>query len=666
MKNVAWKNSIKFIGGFISALIICNAAFAQTVVNVKAKYAAHQNIGCYYKGKFNKSIGFPGRGPVYPVHFDQAKVESGTISFWFKPTRQIFASFAGRNLLTFSDGMQTLLVHNIPKKTSHSRKYSLLASIFSGYSATGPPSKSMPKFKWHVWGKAMDDKFADRFHHFLYTWDKKQLDIYLDGKNVSSRQRGKNGKWLKAFDGTKITLRASGMCSWTDELIVLKHRVEEKEVKSLYKATAPWKINVDTALYVPFDNNVAGKSVLGKGDLINFSVYLGTPDGMFRACDKPKMTVSVKNTSLKSGKAQLNVLVKDFKRNEIMKKSISIRIKPQKVTNVVVDFSSMNRKGPFYAYLELKKDGQVLQKEKVPFAITLGVDITKYASKDIYSGLVSSNIYNPPVFEKWNRLTYESRWRNIELEPGKWYWNRLDMMVNEKLATGRIPVLILSTPPAWRKSSNPKYLYFNPADLKGWKDYVRRVATRYKGKIFNYLCVGEAYQKARVGAITAKEYSMAINAISEITRAVDPKINTICDIGGYDNWCITVAKLTAGKANYYAIHPYETVGGAGFHSALSDAEDLEVKLIKTLKRNKASTSLADTEVGCYTLMKYSVDVDGFPLSASEFKKQRIWEQMPKVFRERSRGAFVDWLTGSFRLVRLFVLDRAIGCRYTLW
>ena len=89
----------------------------------------------------------------------------------------------------------------------------------------------------------------------------------------------------------------------------------------------------------------------------------------------------------------------------------------------------------------------------------------------------------------WDSGVY---WGALELQANQWDFSRMDQVVAEAVKNGIAVLYTMGQTPTWA-SSNPtqligKHVYgagsqYPPADIKTWRDYVRIVATRYKGKI---------------------------------------------------------------------------------------------------------------------------------------------------------------------------------------
>jgi hypothetical protein len=92
------------------------------------------------------------------------------------------------------------------------------------------------------------------------------------------------------------------------------------------------------------------------------------------------------------------------------------------------------------------------------------------------------------------------RWDQIEKQRGQYDWDRLDRAVaNAKKAGATEIMYVLGSTPEWAAEQiNPTDFYYGggtASDVKGlsmWRDWVRAVATRYKGKITSYQIWNEA------------------------------------------------------------------------------------------------------------------------------------------------------------------------------
>lgn len=86
-------------------------------------------------------------------------------------------------------------------------------------------------------------------------------------------------------------------------------------------------------------------------------------------------------------------------------------------------------------------------------------------------------------------------WYNVNPAPGVFVWDELDAWVDAAEANGvRMIVYVLAGTPAWaaRYPADETHPWMPagssslPWDMKFWDEYVRQVATRYKGRITHY------------------------------------------------------------------------------------------------------------------------------------------------------------------------------------
>ena len=84
-------------------------------------------------------------------------------------------------------------------------------------------------------------------------------------------------------------------------------------------------------------------------------------------------------------------------------------------------------------------------------------------------------------------------WFDLQPGPSTWNFDRLDSIVNHALRENTEVVLPLGMTPAWAASRPSEASPYGkpgaasePADLQVWKNYVRTLAQRYKGKVHYY------------------------------------------------------------------------------------------------------------------------------------------------------------------------------------
>lgn len=92
-------------------------------------------------------------------------------------------------------------------------------------------------------------------------------------------------------------------------------------------------------------------------------------------------------------------------------------------------------------------------------------------------------------FAAWRFWDAAVSWERLEPAQDAWDFRRLDTLVNLAEQHGVEPMLTLGITPRWAASRpDEKFVYgyggnSPPRDMRDWEDYVRTVATRYKGRI---------------------------------------------------------------------------------------------------------------------------------------------------------------------------------------
>jgi hypothetical protein len=165
---------------------------------------------------------------------------------------------------------------------------------------------------------------------------------------------------------------------------------------------------------------------------------------------------------------------------------------------------------------------------------------------------------------KWVRCDFA--WWDLEPLEGVWYFVGADLAV-EKAEENGVEVLgILGSAPSWANGGND--WRYPPTDIDTWRNYVRTVASRYRGRVSAW----EIWNEQNIHAFWMPEpdsayYVQLLQAASEEIRAVDSDVTIV--MGGvaglgsdYLDEC-----LAAGAAEYIdaiAYHPYpETIGVEG-------------------------------------------------------------------------------------------------------
>jgi hypothetical protein len=192
-------------------------------------------------------------------------------------------------------------------------------------------------------------------------------------------------------------------------------------------------------------------------------------------------------------------------------------------------------------------------------------------------------------------------WPRLEPKQGTWDFAALDKYLDAGQRQNIDVILPLGLSPAW-VSSRPdeKSAYApgnaaNPANLEAWRNYVRTVATRYKGRIFAYEIWNEPNLKQFYSG-TIDEMLQLAAAAYPIIKEVDPQAQ-VCSpsLTNQDGVVWLDQYLAQGGGKYADV--------IGFHFyANPDPPEKALPLIQQVrgvlqKHNQAGKPLWNTETG---------------------------------------------------------------------
>lgn len=166
-------------------------------------------------------------------------------------------------------------------------------------------------------------------------------------------------------------------------------------------------------------------------------------------------------------------------------------------------------------------------------------------------------------------------WLHVEPQRGNWQFDRLDEFVEWAESRGVKVVLPLGITPRWASARpNEEGAYgagtaAEPAELDTWRNYVRTVATRYRGRVDAYEISNEATEKSFYSGSIAMMVELIRTASQEI-RKTDPLAKIVLPSGvGLDQRLEWPAQLLAAGAGphvdaiayhlYHGASPPETL-----------------------------------------------------------------------------------------------------------
>ncbi len=130
------------------------------------------------------------------------------------------------------------------------------------------------------------------------------------------------------------------------------------------------------------------------------------------------------------------------------------------------------------------------------------------------------------------------RWDQVEKKQGEFDWERFDKAVDTAEASGAEEIMyVLGSTPEWAASFiRPDTYYYGggtasePKKLSYWRDWVRAVATRYKGRITSY----QIWNEANLASFFAperpehwKRMALLTDIAAEEIRSIDRKADVV-------------------------------------------------------------------------------------------------------------------------------------------
>lgn len=246
----------------------------------------------------------------------------------------------------------------------------------------------------------------------------------------------------------------------------------------------------------------------------------------------------------------------------------------------------------------------------------------------------------------WRLHDAEVTWADLEREPGKWDFSLLDKYVSLAAANKAELLLPLGFTPTWaaaRPSERGPYgpgSASEPAKIEDWRNYVRTVATRYKGKITQY----ELWNEVNVPEFFSGSMGDLVLMAREAHRILK-------DI---DSANIVVSPSVVGEGHYPFLDDYLARGGGayadviGYHFYMPyAAPETMLKVIHEVKKimakhGVASKPLWNTETGWWI-----ANTDGSPDPPS---MDPTWLKLkPKQGAEfLARTMIMSWAAGVQR------------------
>lgn len=254
----------------------------------------------------------------------------------------------------------------------------------------------------------------------------------------------------------------------------------------------------------------------------------------------------------------------------------------------------------------------------------------------------------PPVgFGGWRLWDAYTTWPLLEPQPGQWDFKRLDLYLGMAKLTGVEILLPLGLSPAWasaRPNEPSAYKPGNaaePRDIADWRNYVRTVAERYKGRIRYY----ELWNEPNLRDF----YSGGVETMLQLARETYAILKQVDS----QNQLAAPATTEGGKQLEW-LERYLALGGGQFMDVLShhfyvprEAPEKMLSMVQDVRKIMARHGVANkplwnTESGWW--MENGDGTVSRPAPVTTWKKLDLAEAAAYV----SRALILGWASGLER------------------
>lgn len=250
-------------------------------------------------------------------------------------------------------------------------------------------------------------------------------------------------------------------------------------------------------------------------------------------------------------------------------------------------------------------------------------------------------------FKSWRLMGAYAEWPWIEAQKGQWNFGTLDCLIDMAEKKGVEPVIPLGYSPPWASARPAEKCFYDPGyaaeplSIDEWRNYVRTVANRYKGRVTYYELWNEPNLKGFYSGSTDKMIELCAEAY-KVLKEVDPHIVVISPSGtGQDGTAWLEEFLSKGGGKYADI--------IGYHFYVSPGPPEEmvplVRKVKSLmmKYGQYGKPLWNTETGWFIHNARSNVVP----EKKGFKSRVLDQEEAAAWLVRSY--VIDWGAGVSRL-----------------
>src|SRR6185369_17580213 len=216
----------------------------------------------------------------------------------------------------------------------------------------------------------------------------------------------------------------------------------------------------------------------------------------------------------------------------------------------------------------------------------------------------ATTVWPTAQFSTWRLWDANAQWPWLEPKKGEWHFEKLDTYLNLAEAHNVEILLPLGLTPTWASARPAEASPYGiagssaePVSIEDWKNYVRTVATRYKGRIHYYELWNEVNLSMFYSGSVDQMLAMAKEAYL-IVKSIDPSASVVSpSCVAYENnpWIEEYLRKGGGQ--------YADIIGYHFYVSPDSPEQMvhfidKIKLILT-NYNVGSKPFWNTESGWY-------------------------------------------------------------------
>jgi hypothetical protein len=236
------------------------------------------------------------------------------------------------------------------------------------------------------------------------------------------------------------------------------------------------------------------------------------------------------------------------------------------------------------------------------------------------------------AFESWRLWDAGVTWPDLEPNRGEWHFDLLDKYLDLAQQHHVEILLTLGLTPQWasaRPDEKSDYRPGNaaePRDMQDWREYVRTLATRYKGKIHEYEIWNEPKRRTAFSGDVRTMVEMTREA-SEILKQVDPANIVVSASSNGENGGVWLDQYLSQGAGRY-------VDVIGYHFyVFPEAPEKMPPLILSVRQTMAAHGIANK-----------------PLwnTESGWSKPKVFASPAEAAAFVSRAYILNWAAGVSR------------------